>query len=148
MNRGRILLGGLLGGVVFNVVSILVNVVVLGNRYKILTDAGVFRTEPRGAFMAVHPLLLFVSAIGLTWLYAAARPRLGAGPKTALQVGLLAGLVTSLPSNFAQYAWTRTGGTVAMWWTIEMAAGCALATLAGAWVYREETSAASAAPES
>ena len=144
MNRGRILLGGLLGGLIFNIVSLLVNLVVLKDNYKVLTDAGVFRAEPRGPFMAVHPLILFLSGIGLTWLYAAARPRLGPGPKTALQVGLLAGLVTSLPSNFAQFAWTHSGGTVAMWWTIEMAVGCALATLAGAWVYREETAASSA----
>ncbi len=145
MNRGRIVLGGLLGGIVFNVVSILVNVVVLAGRYRILIDAGVMRGNPRGAFMAVHPLLLFLAGIGLTWLYAAARPRLGAGPRSALQVGLLAGLITSLPSNYAQFAWSHAGGFVSAWWTVEMAAGCALATLAGAWVYREETAAGAAA---
>lgn len=145
MNRGRIVMGGLLGGLVFFVVSILVNVVVLADRYKILIDAGVMRADPRGAFMAVHPLLLLLAGIGLTWLYAAARPRLGPGPRSALQVGLLAGLVTSLPSNFAQFAWTHAGGYVSMWWTIEMAVGCSLATLAGAWVYREEAAASPAA---
>lgn len=145
MNRGRIVLGGLLGGVVFFVVSMLINLVVLADRYKVLTDAGVVRATPRGAFLVVHPLLLLLAGIALTWLYAAARPRLGAGPRTALQVGLLAGLVTSVPSNFSQFAWTHSGGYVAMWWTIEMAAGCALATLAGAWVYREEAPATASA---
>lgn len=141
MNRMRIVLGGLLGGIVWNVVSFLINVLVLGDRYKVLTDTGVFRQQPRGAFLAVHPLLLLLSGIGLAWLYAAARSGLGAGPKTALKVGLLAGLVIAVPSNFAQFAWSHCGGYVAMWWSIEMAVGAALATLTAGWVYREEAGA-------
>jgi hypothetical protein len=138
MNRNRIILGGLLGGVVLNIISALVNGLVLMGRYEILGKAGILRTQPRGAFMPVYQLLLFAVGIALTWLYAVARGKLGPGPKTALKIGLVAGLVTTIPANYAQYAWGYTGGFVSMWWTIDMGLGCALATLAGAWVYKEE----------
>lgn len=90
-----------------------------------------------GFYFPLYILLLLLIGIGLTWLYAAARPRLGAGPVTALKVGLLVGLIAGVPANVAQYAWTHVGGYVATWWAIETVVGCVLACLAGAWIYRE-----------
>jgi uncharacterized membrane protein (DUF4010 family) len=43
LNRGRIWLGGLVGGVVWNVWSIVVNLFIVGNaRYVAAQNAGVF----------------------------------------------------------------------------------------------------------
>ena len=141
MNRGGILLGGIVGGIVFNIVAFVINGPVLGTRFLILRGAHVLRENPRGPFMPVYPLLIFAISIALVWLYAAARPRLGPGPATALKIGIVAGLIGSIPSNFAEYSWAYTGGYVAMWWTIQMVAGCALATFFGAWVYKEKPAA-------
>lgn len=137
MNYGRVILGGFIGGIVFNAISIAINAGVLAGRYQILQQLEVLRREPRLPFTPIYVLLLILISIGLVWLYAAARPRLGPGPRTALRVGLTVGLVAGLPHALSQYAWTYVGGFVSLWWAIETVAGCALATLAGAWFYKE-----------
>ena len=138
MNYGRIVLGGIVGGVVYNVVGIVVNMIALGERYKILQDQRIFRVEPRLPFLPIYILIIFAISIGLVWLYAAVRPRLGPGPGTALTVGLLVGLIHAVPAAIAQFSWSYAGGVVSLWQAIETVAGSALATLAGAWAYREE----------
>lgn len=137
MNYPRILLGGVVGGIAYNAVSFVINAFMLMPRYDMLVKQEVFRAEPRLPFMALYPLLLFLVSIGLVWLYAAVRPRLGPGPGTALSVGLVVGLIQALPVNLALYSWSYAGGFVSMGWALEYILGCALATLAGGWLYRE-----------
>ena len=137
MNMNRVVLGGVVGGVVYTVVSLIVNIVGLADRYTFLQKSHLLREDPRIPFLPIYILVLFLVSIGLVWLYAAARTRLGPGPKTALCVGMTVGLIAGLPGNLAQFSWSYTGGFVAMCWTIEAVAGCTLATLAGAWVYTE-----------
>ena len=137
MNYGRIVLGGIAGGVAYNLVSIVVNVAALAGRYQLLQSQRVYRAEPRLPFMPIYILLLFVLSIGLVWLYAVARPRLGPGPATALKVGLAFGLLAAVPHALAQYCWTFAGGVVSLWQGIETVLGSTAATLVGAWLYRE-----------
>ena len=113
MNYGRIVLGGIVGGVASNVVSIAINAGILGARYEALMKKGVFPAEPRLPFMAVWTAVLFLVAIGLVWLYAAARGTLGPGPKTAFAVGLGVGLIAAVPSFIVHYSWTQFGGYMA-----------------------------------
>lgn len=137
MNIKRVVLGGLLGGVVANLVSMIIGLALLMPRYELLQKSGIFRAEPRLPFAPLWILLLLVIPIGLVWLYAAARPRLGPGPVTALRIGLTVGLIAGLPYNMAAYAWSYEGGFVALWHAIDTMAGYTLATLVGAWFYRE-----------
>jgi hypothetical protein len=138
MRTGRILLGGIAGGVVFNAFSMILGMAALMHRYEILQAQGVFRKEPRLPFVPAWILAIFLVSIGLVWLYAAARERLGAGPRTAILVGLTVGLIAGVPHPLAQYAWSYQGGFVSLLQAIEFAGGCTLATLAGAWIYKEE----------
>jgi len=137
MNYQRILLGGLLGGVVFNAFSMVINIVGLGARYEILQKQDVFRVEPRLPFLPLWLLMIFAVSVGLVWLYAAARKQLGPGPKTAIMVGLAVGLIAGLPHPMAGYAWSYQGGFVSLMQAIEFIAGCTLATVAGGWLYKE-----------
>lgn len=137
MNATRILLGGIVGGVVFNGVSALIHTVILMGRYQVLQQGGHVRDVARIPYLPAHMALLFLVSIGLVWLYAAARQRLGPGPKTALLVGLVVGLIAGMPTNLALFAWAKFGGFVGLFWTLEQVIGCALATLVGAWIYRE-----------
>ena len=137
MNHARVLIGGIVGGIVFNVVSIAFNFGIQMKRYLILQDQGAMHREPRVPFLPLWMLTLFLVSIGLVWLYAAARPRLGPGPRTALCVGLVVGLIGALPGNLCVFSWTHVGGFVSLFWEIEMIVGCAAATLAGGWVYKE-----------
>ena len=137
MNYARILLGGIVGGVAFNIVSFVINVGILGQRYAMLQEMGIFRKDPRVPFLPLSLLMLFLVSIGLVWFYAAVRPRLGPGPKTALTVGLLVGLLGALPGNLSGFAWGYAGGYLALFWTINMVVGCMAATFVGAWLYKE-----------
>jgi hypothetical protein len=86
INITRVLLGGLLAGLVVNVFEFVTNGVVLASQW----DAGMKalgRQMPRSAPVAFI-VSGFLVGIGAIWLYAAARPRFGPGPQTAALTGL------------------------------------------------------------
>src|SRR5687768_1321162 len=84
----------------------------------------------RGASLGIFCLLL----------YAAVRPRLGPGVKTALTVGILVFLMGTLFPPFALamkgFAPSRLLLETIIWNAIQLP----LATVAGAWLYRESAS--------
>ncbi len=88
INWGRVVLGGLLAGVVLNIVDFLTYGVWLkADMAAAMTALG----KSPAAMDSAIPLwvaLDFVSGIGLVWVYAAIRPRFGAGVKTAVIAGL------------------------------------------------------------
>jgi len=138
INCKRVVLGGILGGVVWNLWSIIINMAFLAKRYATAQAAGEFLKEPRyPGFVVWYMLLLIVLAIGLAWLYAASRATLGAGPLSALKVGLVVGLIGSVPFNFAESAWAPISRFFPLGWTLEGLGGCILATLFAGWYYRE-----------
>jgi hypothetical protein len=138
LNVKRIVIGGLLGGLVANVWSIVMNMALLADRYAEGQAAGHLLESPRyGFFLPAWILILFLIGIGLAWLYAAARNTLGPGPGTALKIGLLVGLVAGFPGNFAQAAWSALPRTLALGWMLDTLGGILLATLVAAWFYRE-----------
>jgi hypothetical protein len=79
----------------------------------------------------------FATGIVGVWLYAAARPRLGAGPTTALQVGLVVWLLAwAFPSIGMMTQGLYPGGLLligVLWGLVEVP----LAMVAGAWLYKE-----------
>ena len=114
MNTKRVVIGGIVAGVAIFLVDGLFNGLVLMKRYQALQQAGVYNAQPRLPFFPVWVVLTLAFGVGLAWVYAAVRPRLGAGPGTAAIVGIVVGLMANLPSSVATYAWTHEGGTVAL----------------------------------
>ncbi|TMQ53055.1 MAG: hypothetical protein E6K74_10780 [Candidatus Eisenbacteria bacterium] len=137
INTGRVIQGGLLAGLVINVICWVNNSLIIGQRLMVAQQHGHFLQQPRFPFMPVWLVLMFLAGIGLVWLYAAVRPRLGPGPGTALKVGIVVGLFMGVPDNVANAAWGLSGGYLPTMWMIEHVVGCALGTLVGAWFYRE-----------
>jgi hypothetical protein len=138
MNTRRIVLGGIAGGVALFVYEALLHNLVLGARYELLQGAGILKKEPRVPFyMGAMALVDLAVGIGLAWLYAATRSRLGPGPSTAVRVGLLAGLLSGVPSFLANFAWAEVGGFVSLGWSLDPIVGFTLATLVAGWLYRE-----------
>ncbi len=88
INTGKVIVGGLLAGVVINVVEGVMNTVVLADRMRGIY-AGMNVPEPAGTTIIMYLMMGFVIGILVAWLYAAIRPRFGAGPRT----GVIAGLV-------------------------------------------------------
>jgi hypothetical protein len=137
INRGRVWLGGLLGGVAWSVWSFLV-----GTRQTEMLAAaqnqGLFLKESRYPFFVGQWLLiLFVMSIILAHLYVWCRSTLGPGPGTALKIGAIVGLCAGLPGNFAQAAWSPVPRALPLGWMIDLWGGAILATLVAGWFYRE-----------
>ncbi|HTG13743.1 MAG TPA: hypothetical protein VK747_00595, partial [Blastocatellia bacterium] len=87
INMGRVILGGLLAGLIINIGESVLNGMILA---KDLEDVMRSLNKPAitGSAIAVFVVLGFVLGIIIVWIYAAIRPRFGPGPKTALCAGL------------------------------------------------------------
>ena len=138
INARRVLWGSLAGGVVWNIWSIIVNLVALRGRYQSAQQAGTFLKEPRyPLFVALWIILLFLLAYIVAWLYASVRVTRGVGPKTAALVGLLVGFVPGFPTNFAIATWAPFSRHFPLWWMLELWVGAILAALVAGWLYRD-----------
>jgi hypothetical protein len=136
INVGKVILGGLVAGVVLNIGEFLLNGVLLAKDME--ADLQRLNLTPPGNTFIVRAVgTTFLLGIGLVYLYAAIRPRFGAGVKTAIYAGLIAWFFVYL---YAGYIYTALGMVSTklfliglVWGVIEYAAGA----IAGAWVYKE-----------
>jgi hypothetical protein len=135
INLNRVILGGILAGIVVNVSEFLMHDVVLKAQHEEAFRA-LGRTMPAGGTTAtIWALWGFAWGIAAVWLYAAIRPRFGAGAGTAARAGLTAwffnyllGAVTMM--NLGLFAFS---GVEAVWNLVQ----AIVATAAGAWLYKE-----------
>ncbi len=140
INTRRVLWGALAGGVVWNIWSVIVNLVALRGRYEAAQQAGTFLKEPRypyPLFIVVWIVVLFVLAYVLAWLYASMRATQGAGPKTAAILGVVVGFAAGFPNNFATATWAPISRFFPLWWMLELWVGAILAALVAGWLYRD-----------
>ena len=136
INPGRVLLGGVVAGIILNVGEFLLNGIIL--RPHIEADMKRMGLTPPGNGFAVLAITLtFILGILAVLLYAVIRARLGPGPRTAL--------LTALILWFCVYAYSGTVNMLLInvppnlilmilgWGLLEYALGI----LAGAALYRE-----------
>jgi len=130
VNAKRIILGGLVAG------SVIVGGEIV--RQAILTDAA----PASGGSMPMGVFILRGVSLGIfcLLLYAAVRPRLGAGAKTALTVGMLVFVVGILFPPFGLTMQAFGSARLLLETIIWNAIQLPLATVAGAWLYREGAS--------
>lgn len=136
INLGRVLLGGIVAGIILNIGEFLLNDMVLGTQMKAFLASHNF-IDPGGSFMVVAVGGTLVLGIVIVLGYAAIRPRFGAGPKTAviaalfawfgiyLYSGIINGILFGIPMS--------TILMVIGWGLVEYV----LAALAGAALYKE-----------
>ena len=138
VNRKRILLGALAGGVAWNVWSIGLNVAFLGKYYEAGQKSGQYLMEPRyPLFTGQWILMIFVCSFFLASLYSRVRLSCGPGPKTALQLGAAVGFIAGFPLSFANATWSVLPRMIPLGWMLEMWGGAILATLAAGWLYKD-----------
>ena len=134
INLSRLILGGIVAGIVGDVLAFLVDGVMLGPQWAASMKA-LGRPDFTSTQWIAFNLMGIVSGIFAVWLYAAIRPRFGAGPKTAVLAGLAVWFIGILLPNvgFMGVAglfptdltlMTTTAGIVE--WAIAALAGCAL----------------------
>ncbi len=139
LNTGRIWIGGLLGGLVWNIWSFVVGFLIIGMaRYQAAQQRGIFLQTPRyPAFQLQWIILLFILGICMAHLYGWSRTVLQPGPGAAVKVGALVGFIAGFPSNFAQAAWSPLDRMFPLGWMLEMWIGAILATLVAGAAYKE-----------
>lgn len=91
---GRVIGGGLLAGLVINIFEFLVNGMWLAADWEAAMRALGKSGATGPAMMVIYIVWGFVIGVFAVWLYAAMRPRFGAGPKTAS----IAAVATWLPA--------------------------------------------------
>ena len=136
INFGRVLLSGLVAGLILNIGEYLLNDKVLATEM-----AEFFRRcgfpKPGANFIVIAVIITFVLGIVIVLGYAAIRPRFGPGPRTAIIAGLFAwfGVVVYGSVIFLGLGMTPTNvfAIVLAWELVEYL----LATLVGAWLYQE-----------
>ncbi|MCX7829497.1 MAG: hypothetical protein N2445_00340 [Acidobacteria bacterium] len=138
MNYKRILIGGIVAGFIINIIDFLVMILFTGKLYEKLQAKGLILKSPRLPFEYMWILGMFVMGLLLAWFYAVARPRLGAGPLTALLVSFVLALMVHVPYNFAEASWSITGRLIPL---VRMISGIIEYVIAGyvaAWIYKEK----------
>ena len=139
INIGKVVLGGLVAGLVFNILDFVNNAFIMkedfaANATRLGLDPAASET-PAG--IATWVVIDFLIGILVVWTYAAIRPRFGPGPKTAV----FAGLVPFLAISLILYGLTSMGMmTSALFWkaTAIQVIFVVLGSVAGAAVYKEE----------
>jgi uncharacterized membrane protein YgdD (TMEM256/DUF423 family) len=137
MNYGRVILGGLVAGLILNIGEFLFNGVIMANAMREWAATHNFPPEPTPTFFVAATVLTFALGIVLVWLYALIRPRTGPGPKTAviaaiimwfgicLYCGIIYALLLEQPRHMV--------GIGIVWCLGEYV----IAAIAGAWLYKE-----------
>jgi len=137
MNWKRVILGGLAAGILFDVLEFTFSSVVIGPGYAARLQALGIHQEPSSVALAFFISWGLVVGWVAVWLYAAVRPRLGPGPRTALAVAvavwLVHALLPHLHEGFLGLFPMRLSVTFAALELVYLI----LATLLGAFLYRE-----------
>jgi hypothetical protein len=106
--------------------------------YDAMQKQGLFLKVPRYPLFTLQWIVLtFVMSILLAYLYAWSRATAGAGPKTALKIGMLVGFCAGVPGNFAQATWSPVPRMLPLGWMLEMWIGAILASLVAGFLYKE-----------
>jgi hypothetical protein len=136
MNYMRILIGGLVCGLILSIGEFVLNSVVLkAQMEEFVRKLGL--TPPEPSALVVLFVVTFLMGIFIVYLYAAIRPRYGPGPKTAICAGLLAWFCVYFYNNAVGLALGFIPVNVFVIAVVWGAVQYMLAALAGAWLYRE-----------
>jgi hypothetical protein len=140
INMSRVIIGGVVAGLIADVLGYLVDGILLARQWadgmKALGHANFSSNQ-----WIWFNLLGLVSGIVLIWIYAAIRPRFGAGPKTAVFAGLAVWVIGSLLPNLG-FMWV--GGLYSHQLTVMTTLGAlveiVVGAIGGAALYQESAS--------
>ena len=138
MNVPRIILGGVVAGILCFIGDGIVHGVILRDRWaQVMANLGRKTVEEQPSHMVYYAVYDLAKAMIGVWLYAAIRPRFGPGPRTAVIASIVTWalvlpipLLGLIPSGFF-------GRRFALIWTIDGLFVMVIAIVIGAWLYRE-----------
>ena len=137
-NWKRVFLGGLVAGIVLEILFVVAALTYI----KSVWDPAVLALMPdykdTTGLQVFWAYLNIVTGILAVWLYSAIRPRYGAGPKTALIAGLFVWTLCPLSFDLTVFALGLFPANVVAIDSLTNLVMYVVATLAGAWVYKEQ----------
>jgi hypothetical protein len=150
MNMGRVILGGIVAGIVSDILDFPIDGLWLAPRWtqgmNALGRHGLMPNQWIG-----FDLLGIAGGIIAIWIYAAIRPRYGAGIGTAVKAGVTAWILGTLLPNVAfMYVGHLFSRRLTLYTTLGALVEVVIGTIVGAALYKEadDTSAAPAATAS
>ena len=137
-NWRLVFLGGLLAGIVMNILGFVALALYLSNLWNPALEAlnPAFReTIGFQTFWAVFYLVLGILAV---WLYSAIRPRYGSGPQTAFLAGFIFWVLSGLSFALVLGSFGLFPVSLLVMDSITHLVMYVVAALTGAWVYKEQ----------
>lgn len=135
-NIARVILGGLLAGLIINIFEYVLNGVVFASQWDAF-EKSIGRQMRPGA-IPFFIVSAFVAGIGVVWLYAVARPRLGPGPKTAALIGVAYWFFAYAIPDANSVAANVVPGRLTVTVNLILLVGVLIASVCGAAVYKEQ----------
>jgi hypothetical protein len=135
INMARVLLGGLLAGLILNLFEYVTNDVVFATQWDAYEKA--LGRQMRPGAIPFFIISAFVAGVGVVWLYAVARPRLGAGLKSAALTGVAYWFFAYAIPAANHVAVNLVPGHLTVFVTFIMLVGVLIASICGAWAYKE-----------
>ncbi|MGH6872319.1 MAG: hypothetical protein ACREHE_12525 [Rhizomicrobium sp.] len=136
INMGRVILGGIVAGIVANLFEDGLNGYVLADQWRSLMNS-INRPALDMTAVGEFNFMGFVLGIAAVWTYAAIRPRFGAGPRTAFKAALLVWVLGYLVADATPAIMGVFPFTLACLLLIVGLVEIVVATFAGAWFYKE-----------
>jgi hypothetical protein len=136
INLARVFLGGLLAGLIINIFEYVLNGVVFKSQWDAYMI--VLGRQMRPGAIPFFVVSTFVAGIGVVWLYAVARPRLGAGPKTAALTGIAYWFFAYAVPDANSIAANVAPGRLTLTISLILLVGVIIASVCGAWAYKEQ----------
>lgn len=140
INWTRVLLGGLLAGVIINAFEFFTNGVVLARNWEAAMKA-LGRPPMAPSALVVFVIWGFLAGISAIWLYAAARPRFGPGAKTAALTGFAFWVFAYALPTLGNLALGLFPKRLLVIGVLVGLVEVILASVTGAWLYKEGPSA-------
>jgi hypothetical protein len=135
INLKGVIVGGLVAGLVLNVFDYIFWGVMYAKEINAAMQA--LNRPPADQFVPIWIALDFLYGIALVYLYAAIRPRFGAGPKTAVHAGVIAWVLIGLLHAIGEAPLQLFPTRLMMIGTLLGLVTLPLATVAGAKFYKE-----------
>ena len=117
INTQKVVVGGIVAGVVMIVIDFISNMFILGARMKAESDAfkpGMADQMMQGSAIITNIVMNLILGIALVWTYAAIRPRFGPGLKTATYVAVLFWILAGIFYSGYMHMGMMSAG---LWWS-------------------------------
>lgn len=137
INVGRLVLGGVVAGILIWIIEGMASVMYMDEMQAAMESHGLSMEMSAGVFL-VTVMVSLLAGLVLVFFYAAARPRFGPGPKTAVIVAVALWVGGYFLSLMGYHMLGLFPDRMLMTWGVIGLVEWNLAALAGAWIYREE----------